>query len=134
VQHLPESVDPAKMKPFILEYALHSLTLSLLHKHPSYRDESEYRFLQTWNVESYGALTKIIKCRRRANGRFTPFVEHDWRTPASPALTDVIIGPTICAQPGEFERARTYIEVLLRDNGYDASKVKIVRSEIPYRG
>jgi hypothetical protein len=86
--------------------------------------------MQTWDVRQYGTLSKVIHCRRRANGRYTPFVEHDWKTPAVTALSDIIIGPTICARPGEFERARTYV----RDNGYDVSKVKITRSEIPYRG
>lgn len=132
--HLPHGADPAQMKPFILQYALHCLTVSLLHKHSSYIDEREYRFLQTWNVQSYAALSKAIQCRRRANGRYTPFVEHDWKGARGESLSDVIIGPTICAQPGEFERARTYVEILLRDHGYDVARINIVRSEIPYRG
>lgn len=133
-RHLPPDIDAEAMKPYLVEYALQCLTVSLLHKHSSYLDEAEYRFLQTWGVASYSDLGKVIQCRRRANGRYTPFVEHDWKTPAMRALSDIIIGPTICARPGEFERARTYVEILLRDNGYDVSKVKITRSEIPYRG
>jgi hypothetical protein len=133
-RHLPHDAEGEAMKPYVLEYALQCLTVSLLHKHSSYLDESEYRFMQTWAVRDYKTLSNVIRCRRRANGRYTPFVEHDWKTPAANALTDIIIGPTICARPGEFERARTYVEILLRDSGYDVSKVKITRSEIPYRG
>ncbi len=133
-RHLPHDAEGEAMMPYVLEYALHCLTVSLLHKHSSYLDESEYRFMQTWDVRQYDRLSTVIRCRRRANGRYTPFVEHDWRTPSKGALSDIIIGPTICARPGEFERARTFVEILLRDNGYDVSQVKITRSEIPYRG
>ncbi|MEZ0262443.1 MAG: DUF2971 domain-containing protein [Alphaproteobacteria bacterium] len=133
-EHLPHNADPAAMRLFVLEYALHCITISLLHKHSSYQDESEYRFLQVWNPENYAKLAEVIKCRRRPNGLFMPFVDNNWRGPGPESLSEVIVGPTICARPGEFERARAYIQMYLRDRGYDLSKINILRSEIPYRG
>lgn len=103
------------------QFFWHALTT----KHPAYEHEKEIRLIII-GMHTKLQEAKAIKTRLRG-GEIVPYLESDdlFRKLSSPM--EIIVGPTAVA---DAERTvRTFLEI----SGYEADKVKIDRSDIPYR-
>jgi hypothetical protein len=110
-----------------------AMNIALFHKHSGYEDESEFRFLNIWSFNQHEEMRKALKSRMKSNGFFAQYIDFDW-SKRPDALREIIVGPVICSQSGEFDKAKIHIENILRDNGFKDKDVEIKKSHIPYRG
>jgi len=112
------------IKSLMIRLALGCINLSILFKHPAYRNEEEYRFLQLHRADD---LLEGIKIRSRPN-KLVRYMEYQWSSLASEALQEIIIGPA--ASPME---ARQYISECLKIYLPAKKGISIRQSNIPYR-
>ncbi len=86
------------------------------YKHKAYEYEKEVRLI---TIDD----NSIVVNYREKNGMVIPYIEHKINRTA---LKSITIGPTL-----DFERSKASLEMFLKSRGF--SKVKICKSEVPYR-
>jgi len=101
---------------------VHSLYLTLHFKHEAYKNEQEYRFLQTFPLD---AFPPEVKSRSR-NYSLVEYREFDWRSVAARALKKIWIG-TAADKPKAFQLVRNCLEA------FNINSVELLESKIPYR-
>jgi hypothetical protein len=93
----------------------------LFFKHEACSNEREYRFLEVHRADA----PPSHKLRSRPHS-LVRYREFDWKTAATAALKEILVGPT--SDPGKAIRvAQDCVDE------FGMGKVQIVRSEIPYR-
>jgi hypothetical protein len=95
---------------------------AIFFKHPAYRSEMEYRFLETFSVDTQPSIN--LRVRRNALIRYREF---DWKNVAPDALKEIVVGP---ADQGN---ARHFADTCLRLWNRNKN-VAIIPSTIPYKG
>lgn len=112
------------MKSLSINISVPTIRAALFFKHPAYLNEQEYRFLQ---IRSIDASKDDVKTRTRGYSTIC-YIEFDWRSVASEALTEIAIGPA--APIGE---ARSFVEDSCRRFLVKPENVRVRISDIPYR-
>jgi hypothetical protein len=105
-----------------LSLMLHTMHAALFFKHKAYDTEKEYRFLQTYSVT---APPLEMKFRARPYSLIR-YKEFDWRSVASSALKQIVVGPA-----ADHKKASQFARDCLRL--YHRKTVPITCSAIPYR-
>lgn len=113
VSHLKDALSIAFMT-YVTNAAIY-------FKHPAYKSEMEYRFLETFSADASPSVCR--RARRNASIRYREF---DWRNVAPRALKEIIVGP---ADQGN---APHFAKDCLRWHS-DAENIAITRSLIPYK-
>jgi hypothetical protein len=113
------------MKQLTIHASFHVVHTALYFKHKAYAEEQEYRFLQ---MHAAGNEAPDVRLRARGSAlvRYTPF---RWAREQASALTGIVIGPA-----ADGRRARTFVRECLKHAELDVSRIRIRRSQIPYRG
>ena len=101
---------------------VYSLNAALFFKHKAYRNEQEYRFLEMFPADTKPGGVKV----RTRPYSLVRYREFDWRTIASTALREIVVGPA-----ANREKGRQFANDCLRANL--VTNVNIVQSQIPYR-
>ena len=122
-KHLTEKAGQECLSRLFSSLVIHVLTASSHFKHPSYLNESEYRFLKIHNPND----SKEIKLRPR-NYKLIKYIEFDWASGGKNVLKEIIIGPA-----ADFEKSKRFAEDCLRKSGIDIASVEISQSQIPYK-
>jgi hypothetical protein len=94
----------------------------LFYKHSAYSNEQEYRFLQLHHAD---VPPPEVKFRSRPHS-LVRYREFDWRSVASDALKQIVIGPS--ADP---QKAAQFAGDCLRS--FHSGRVEIIASKVPYR-
>ncbi len=103
--------------------AIHTIGTSLYFKHPAYKNEQEFRFLE---MHGTSFLPDDIKHRFRSH-EMVRYREFDWKqTSSGSALRKIIIGPA-----ANRDRARQFVSDCLA--AFNITGVEIEHSGIPYR-
>ena len=97
---------------------------SLFFKHPSFKDEKEYRIIIIANNTQYGEDSKFLKTRC-LNGFFIPYYEKKFNK-------DIINSITLSPN-NKADIIKKSVRELLRINKYDIPDKKIKSSDIPLR-
>ena len=105
-----------------VSFITHALHAALFFKHPAYRNEQEYRFLEMFPA---GTEPTEVKTRTRPYS-LVKYRELDWRRLAPDSLRKVVVGPG-----ADHEKADQSAGDCLRS--FHNQEIEIVRSEIPYR-
>ena len=95
---------------------------AIYFKHPAYKGENEYRFLETFSIDERPQV-----CMRPRRNTLIRYREFDWRNVALDALKEIVVGP---ADQGN---ARHFADKCLH-HWNPNSNVAIVPSAIPYKG
>lgn len=122
-------VEPAISWIFLravtLRLAQGCVNASVFFKHPAYKSEREYRFIQ---LHTYDNKLEAVKFRCKPY-RLVRHMEYQWRDPAAIALKAVISGPA--ADP---VTSRQFALDCLKAFAPAMQSVSIGRSKIPSRG
>lgn len=95
---------------------------AIFFKHPAYRSETEYRFLETFSVDMEPNTNSRV--RRNALIRYREF---DWKEVAPGALKEIVVGPA------DQVNARCFADECLRL--WNPNKnIAVIPSTIPYKG
>lgn len=114
---LPELKDRLSI-PFMI----YVTNAAIFFKHPAYKNEMEYRFLEAFSVDTPPDVS--LRVRRNKLIRYREF---DWRSVAPNALREIVVGPAA------EENAQDSIHNCVRPWNRNG-EIKITRSNIPYRG
>jgi hypothetical protein len=109
------------MVQFSTMFSVLFLNASLYFKHEAYKNEEEFRFLQTFRKD----LPPNHKTRSRPYS-LVKYREVNWRNVAAGSLRKIVIGPG-----ANFPKARQFAEDCCKE--FNKSPVEIVQSKIPYR-
>jgi len=77
------------LRGLTLRLALGCVNASVFFKHPAYKGEREYRFLQ---LHRFDDKLEAVKFRKRSY-RLVKYMEFGWRGPAADSLQAIIAGP-----------------------------------------
>ena len=102
--------------------SIHSLRPALFFKHEAYSNESEYRFLQIHRADM---PPPEVKLRSRPYS-LVKYREFDWRSAASGALKEIVIGPA-----ADREKAFQFATDCLRS--FHGTVFQPRHSKIPYK-
>jgi len=91
----------------------------LSFKHPAFKHEHEFRFLEIHRMDQPPA----VQTRQRSSGEVR-YREFDWRSRAPKAVVEIRVGPA-----ADFEAATRYIKDCLPAG----TSPRIIRSDIPFR-
>lgn len=107
-----------------IQLAVGCVDASLRFKHPAYASECEYRFLQLHSADD---KLDTLRFRRRPY-QIVRYMEFRWGAHAAAALQTVTLGPS-----SDYSLGSRLLETL---KAFLPTKkdVRLVRSEIPYRG
>lgn len=117
----------AQMHAFLVQMSIalsnDFVSASILFKHPAYHSEDEIRYLR-----AYGTNRTIQNLKHRIKPMsLIRYTEFDWKTKASAALREIVIGPA-----ADYALASRFVNDCLR--AYNLTPpVKMTRSTIPYR-
>ncbi len=106
----------------LVSLAAHALHAALFFKHPAYRNEQEYRFLEMFPANATPADVKV----RTRPYSLVRYREFDWRASAPGALKEIVIGPAADRDRGP-QFARDCLRI------YSTGGVEVTQSPIPYR-
>lgn len=109
------------MVQFSTMFSVLFLNASLYFKHEAYKNEEEFRFLQTYRKD----LPPNHKIRSRPYS-MVRYREVNWKTVAAKSLRRIVIGPA-----ADITKARQFAEDCCKE--FYASPVEIIQSRIPYR-
>jgi hypothetical protein len=112
------------LKVLSVMLSMQVISASLYFKHPAYENERERRYLRMHRDDE---PVKDLKLRMR-NDALVSYVEFDWKSLGDDAVKEIVVGPA--AQSGVGER---FVRDCLRAFSFDPKKIKIRKSEIPYR-
>jgi hypothetical protein len=104
-----------------IAFMAYAMTAAIFFKHMAYKNEMEYRFLETYSV----GATPCVNWRARRNSLIR-YREFDWRSAVSGALKRIIVGPA------DRKRAFQFASKCLRQYPKPGN-VLIDCSPIPYR-
>ena len=116
--HLPSYKDSLSVA--FMTYATNT---AIYFKHMAYRNEMEYRFLETHSADA-----KIPTELRHRPYSLIKYREFDWKSVARCALTRIVVGPA-----ADQKKATQFAEDCLALFHPEAKDVEILRSTIPYR-
>ncbi|HEY1901605.1 MAG TPA: DUF2971 domain-containing protein [Terracidiphilus sp.] len=112
---------PSYKNALSIDFMKYAATAAIFFKHMAYKNEMEYRFLETYSV----GTTPCVNWRARRNSLIR-YREFDWRSAVPGALKKIIVGPA------DQEKAFQFASECLR--WYPKSgNVPITCSSIPYR-
>ena len=97
--------------------------VSSFFKHVAYKDETEYRFL-----ESQSADTLLVPQYRARHYSLIKYKEFDWKSAGLDVLKKIVIGPA-----ADFEKSKRFAKDCLREAGIDLADDAITQSQIPYK-
>jgi hypothetical protein len=120
---LSDAVVNAYMGELAVMLASHAMHACLFFKHPGYKNEQEYRFLE---VREAGQASVGIKAKMRPYS-IVEYIEFDWKENNSDALKRIVVGPA-----ADSEKATRFAKDCLRM--FYSGAVSLDRSKIPYRG
>ena len=120
---LSDAVVNAYMGELTVMLALHAMHACLFFKHPGYRNEQEYRFLEVCEA---GQAPVGIKAKMRLYS-IVEYLEFDWKGNNSDALKRIVVGPA-----ADSEKATRFAKDCLRM--FYSGAVSVDGSKIPYRG
>jgi Protein of unknown function (DUF2971) len=120
---LSDAVVNAYMGELAVMLASHAMHACLFFKHPSYKNEQEYRFLKVCEA---GQAPVGMKTRMRPY-RIVEYIEFDWKGNDSDALKRIVVGPA-----ADSEKATRFAKDCLRM--FSSGAVSVDGSKIPYRG
>ncbi|MDP1699788.1 MAG: DUF2971 domain-containing protein [Aestuariivirga sp.] len=109
------------MVQFSTMFSVLMLNASLYFKHEAYKNEEEFRFLQTFRKD----LPPNCKTRSRPYS-LVKYREVNWKKVAAKSLRRIVIGPA-----ADITKARQFAEDCCKE--FYASPIEIIRSKIPYR-
>jgi hypothetical protein len=110
-----------------LMYIVHVLILSLPHKHWGYKNESEFRFMQTFPINKLVPdLLHRVRKNKKNEYQLVNYREFSWKGLDPCPIKEIVIGPAIN------ESGKTFIRNCLSAYGFDITKIDIKTSEIPY--
>jgi len=95
---------------------------AIFFKHPAYENEMEYRFLETFSVDTQPNINSRV--RRNTLIRYR---ELDWKNVAPDALREIVVGPA------DQRNARHFADECMRLWNRNKN-VTIIPSTIPYKG
>jgi hypothetical protein len=113
----------AYMGELAVMLASHAMHACLFFKHPGYKNEQEYRFLEVCEA---GQAPVGIKARMRPYS-MVEYLEFDWKGNNSDGLKRIVVGPA-----ADSEKATRFAKDCLRM--FYSGSVSVDRSKIPYRG
>lgn len=122
-RNLSDAVVNAYMGELAVMLASHAMHACLFFKHPGYKNEQEYRFLEVCET---GQALVGIKARMRPYS-IVEYLEFDWKGNNSDALKKIVVGPA-----ADSEKATRFAKDCLRM--FYSESVSVDRSKIPYRG
>jgi hypothetical protein len=124
-KNLPSAVVNEYMTELSVAFSAATIRASLFFKHPAYRNEQEFRFMQ---IQQGHLPARGVLYRSRPYA-LVKYVEFDWKTVAAPALKEIVVGPAAdrsMALPFANECLKAFF-------GNDRGGVKVWPSSIPYR-
>ena len=104
-----------------IAFMAYATTAAIFFKHMAYKNEMEYRFLETYSV----GATPSVNWRARRNSLIR-YREFDWRSAVPGALKKIIVGPA------DRKKAFQFASKCLRQYS-ESGNVQIDCSSIPYR-
>jgi hypothetical protein len=99
----------------------HALQAMLYFKHEAYKSEEEYRFLQIHRADEAPA----VKFRQRPYS-LVRYREFDWKSKASAALRQIVVGPS-----ADRQKAPQFASACVRE--FHGGDIEVIQSEIPCR-
>ena len=112
------------MSELLVSHSLQAIRSVMFFKHPAYRNENEYRFLQLFSSDK---LPSDVKHRLRGTSSVL-YREFDWRKLEPGSLRKIVIGPA-----ANLNDAKRLIKDCLATYHTSLDKVDIVQSQVPYR-
>jgi hypothetical protein len=106
-----------------ISFLVEAAHAGIFFKHPAYRTEQEFRFLETYSVDTPPSVE-----RRARRNSFVEYREFDWKGLAPGGLKRIIVGPAT-----DQVKAAQFATDCLRLYHPEPKSVIIGRSTIPYR-
>ena len=123
---LGKHLTPQQAKIYMVQLSMRISVLclhaSIYFKHEAYKNEEEYRFLQTFRMD---LPAEGIKFRSRPYS-LVKFREINWKSAAPNTLRRIVVGPA-----ADFSKAGQFAHDCCKE--FYTGPVEIIQSKIPYR-